>query len=363
MNLGQLLNILEDLSPTRLAEPWDNVGLLVGDPDQSVSKATLAIDLTPAVLAETIAFGSELVIVYHPPIFKPIKSLRSGNPVFHALRNGLAIYSPHTALDVAEGGTNDMLADALWLSDRRPLRIPSPASKQCKLVTFVPVEHVEQVSQAMFNAGAGVIGDYTCCSFRSEGLGTFFGQEGTNPTVGQAGRLETAREVRIETVVPLSKLTDVVAAMRSAHPYEEPAFDLVQLLAAPEGVGMGRIGEFAEPFERTALFGRIKRELNLDHLLIAGPRDGLVKRVAVCAGSCGDLLEEAIRQKAELFLTGEVRHHDALRAAAAGMTVVCTLHSNSERAVLNRLAVKLAERAPQVQFIVSREDRDPFMIV
>jgi putative NIF3 family GTP cyclohydrolase 1 type 2 len=162
-------------------------------------------------------------------------------------------------------------------------------------------------------------------------------------------------------VIPIAQVTDILAALRRSHPYEEPAFDLVQLAAAPEKVGQGRIGSLPD-VERLELFARIKKELELSHLLIAGPQRGTVDRAACCAGACGEYLDDAIRAKAGLYLTGELRHHDAVKAAAAGVTVVCTLHSNSERAVLKRLSSRLAERAPGLSVVLSRHDRDPFVV-
>lgn len=363
MQLSEIVQILEAIAPTRYAESWDNVGLLAGDPGQDVARAILCIDYTDAVAAEAAAEGCDLVVAYHPPIFEPLKRLRAGGLVFDAIRRGVAIYSPHTALDVADGGTNDLLADALWMTHREPLKLADVKATQLKLVVFVPHEHAEKVSRAMFDAGAGRIGDYHWCSFRSPGTGTFLGEEGkTNPAVGQSGKFEQADELRVETVVPVGKVSDVVKAMRSAHPYEEPAFDLVQLAAAPEGKGIGRVGEFDSPAERPALLARIKRELEIDHLLVAGPAEGFVKRAAVCAGACGKLLDDAIAAGAELYLTGEVRHHDAIKAARAGMTVVCTLHSNSERAVLKRVKKRIEDAAPGLPVMLSRSDRDPFVV-
>jgi len=214
----------------------------------------------------------------------------------------------------------------------------------------------------MFAAGAGRIGNYTSCSFRSPGTGTFFGEEGANPAIGQAGQLEKADEVRIETILPISRVEQVIAALKKSHPYEEPAFDLLQLAAPPEGRGQGRIGTLSSPTDRSAIISRIKKELDLAHLLVAGPTAGPITRAACCAGSCGEILHDAISQKADLYLTGEMRHHDALRAAQRGITIVATLHSNSERAVLKRLAANLRQRLPQLEFHLSAADRDPFSI-
>ena len=363
MTLSSLLEILEEIAPTRYAEPWDNVGLLVGDPQQAISKTLLTIDYTPPVAEEGRNKHCDCIISYHPPLFDPLKRILSTSPIYDAIRRGVAIYSPHTALDVADGGTNDMLADAIGIGpDRQPLRITDAKAANHKLIVFAPRDAADKVADALFAAGAGRIGNYTSCSFRSPGTGTFFGEEGTNPAFGQAGQLERADEVRIETILPISRVEQVIAALKQSHPYEEPAFDLLQLAAPPEGRGQGRIGTLSSPTDRSAVISRIKKELNLPHLLVAGPTTGQITRAACCAGSCGDILNDAIAQNAQLYLTGELRHHDALRAAERGVTVVCTLHSNSERAILKRLSTRLRERLPDLEFHLSQVDRDPFTI-
>ena len=364
MQLQELTAALDDIAPTRNAESWDNVGLLVGDLAQPVSRVLLTIDYTDEVAEEARREACDAVVAYHPPIFHPIKRFDAGSLLYDAIRRGVAIYSPHTALDVVDGGTNDMLADVLGLPpERSPLRLAQTKASMLKLVVFVPGKDADRVSQALFDAGAGHIGAYTHCSFRTPGTGTFFGEEGkTNPTVGESGRLERAEELRVETVVPISKVEAVIRALRRAHPYEEPAFDLNQLAAPPEGLGQGRIGSFDRPVERRELFDRIKRGLDVSHLLVAGPSSGAVQRAAVCAGACGDLLDDALARKAGLYLTGEIRHHDAIKAARAGTTVVCVLHSNSERAVLKRLKSKLEAKLPGLPVLQSQVDRDPFEV-
>ncbi len=362
MIFRDLANLLEQIAPIRYAESWDNVGLLVGDPDQPISGVLLTIDYTPNVAEEAEQLNCNVVIAYHPPIFAPLKRIPFDSLIHDAIRRGVILYSPHTALDIADGGTNDMLADALNLIDRAPLREIQPKATQYKLVTFVPEKNVEQVSQALFAAGAGRIGQYSSCSFRSPGTGTFFGESGSNPTVGQPGRLEQTPELRLETVVLISHLENVLRALRQSHPYEEPAFDLIPLAATPEDRGMGRIGRLSPPVNRPDLFARIKQQLGLSHLLIAGPTTGPVTRAAVCAGACGDLFKDALTQQADLYLTGEMRHHDALHAAQEGMTVVCTLHSNSERATLRRLQARIAHHFPNLPLHLSQIDRDPFSI-
>lgn len=362
-SLKELLSHLEELAPLRHAESWDNVGLLVGEESQSVSRVLLTVDYTSAVAAEGREQNCDCIIAYHPPIFHPLKRIDGESLIYDAIRRGVAIYSPHTALDVADGGTNDMLADALGLKDKRALRAAAVKSESCKLVVFVPTEAAEKVSAAIFAAGAGQAGNYSRCSFQSKGTGTFFGEAGSNPAIGVPGKLEQVEEVRFETLVPTRRVDTVIAALRQAHPYEEPAFDLIPLTSPADGKGQGRIGTLDRPTDRADVFTRIKKELGLEHLLIAGPTSGMISTAACCAGACGDMLNDALAQSAELYLTGEMRHHDALKAAEKGMTVVCTLHSNSERAVLKRCAERLRQRMPAVQFVLSQVDRDPFGII
>jgi dinuclear metal center YbgI/SA1388 family protein len=361
MQLANITNALQTIAPLSNAEEWDNVGLLIGDPQQTISRIMLTIDYTPEVADEAKRAGCDFVVAYHPPIFKPVTRLTAGNLIFDAIRRGVAIYSPHTALDAAEGGTNDMLADALGLTDRRPLRVEPAAAAHYKLAVFIPTEHLERVSKALFDAGAGRMGNYTSCSFRTEGKGSFFPEADARPAVGQRGILEHVSEIRIETVVRIENAQAVVAALRKHHPYEEPAFDLNLLAADPTGRGQGRVGSLPHT-DRRAIVDQIKRELGLSHLLVAGPATGAVTRAAVCAGSCGNLLDSAIAAGVQLYLTGEVRHHDAVKAAAAGITVVCTLHSNSERAVLKRLKKKLEQTPGIPPITISESDRDPFAI-
>jgi dinuclear metal center YbgI/SA1388 family protein len=263
MRLADVLPVLESIAPLRLAEGWDNVGLLAGDPAAEVSSALLCIDYTPAVAAEARAKGCELVFAYHPPIFEGLKRVTAPGPIYEAIRDGIALWSPHTALDVAEGGTNDFLADVLGLGARAPLRGPSAKSGP-----------------------------------------------------------------------------------------------------APEGekLGLGRIGDLPHPVARGEMLARIKGGLSVSALLVAGPEEGEVRRVAAGAGACGSLVDDALAQRADLYLTGELRHHDALRAARLGMTVVCALHSNSERAILPRIGERIAAALPGLRTEVSVEDRDPFAV-
>jgi dinuclear metal center YbgI/SA1388 family protein len=363
--VADLVSAMETLAPPRWAARWDNVGLLVGDTGSPLTHVLLAIDCTGEVVAEARRRGAEAIVSYHPVVFDAQKRFVAPSPAFEAARAGIAVYSPHTALDAAEGGTNDVLADMLGMQERRPLRgldAVDSGGTEVKLVTFVPAENVEAVSQAVFAAGAGRIGKYSACSFRSPGTGTFFGEEGASPVVGQAGRLEEAPELRLETVVPVSKVPDVMRALRAAHPYEEPAFDLVRLAPAPGAVGFGRVGKVTTgPVH--AFVDKVKAGLGAKQVLVVGPLERTVSRAAVCAGSGGELLGDATAAGAELFVTGELRHHEALAAVNDGLTVVCALHSTSERVALVALEKRLSACLAGVTVALSDADREPFTFV
>lgn len=364
MRVADLVRALEQRAPLHVAEPWDNVGLLWGSRDKEISRVLLAIDFTPEVLAEALKEQCDAAVVYHPPIFEGLKRIPAGSVVYEAIRHNLPVYCVHTALDAAMGGTNDVLAEALGLRDLVPLRTHVPkADSAVKLVTFVPVDAVQKVSAALFAAGAGEIGNYTQCSFRVNGTGTFRGNEASSPVVGKALQLEDVEEVRLEVVVPQACVGAVVAALVRSHPYEEPAFDLLRLAPAPSGVGMGRVGVLPHKQTRRAFVEQIRAALGIDAVLVAGSLEKDVTRVAVCAGAGGEFLRDAINAKADVYVTGELRHHDALKAKQRGMTLVCTRHSHSERLALARVAEYIAGDLTGVSAHVSVVDREPFEFV
>ncbi len=355
---------METIAPTHLAAEWDNVGLLVGDETTDIKRALLCIDLTPAVLAEALAARCQCVLAYHPPLLKPISRLTAEvHPVmYQAARRGVAVYAFHTALDVVEGGTNDVLAHAVGLETSVPLE--PTAEMQSKVVTFVTDDAVGAVARAAFDAGAGRIGGYDDCAFFSDGLGTFRGDDSTSPAVGQAGRREIVEEIRLEVVCPDACLADVLTAIRAKHPYETPAIDVYSIQPAEGNIGMGRIGHLPKPARLTTILARLKKALGISKLQLIAP-DGPaedVSRVACAAGSCGSTWRAALAAGAECYVTGEMKHHDALAAKQAGLTVACVGHSHSERKVLGALQSRLSELTT-VQLLVSAEDRDPFEIV
>src|SRR5439155_7597966 len=262
--VADITTALDAFAPPALAADWDNVGLLLGDPRADVRRVLTCLTVTPAVAEEAVKSGAQLIVTHHPILFRGVKRLTTATPEGQAVlalaRAGVAVYSPHTAFDNARGGINDRLAAKLGLSDVRPLR-QSDGPRSCKVVVFVPESDLTKVSDAMFAAGAGVIGEYRECSFRLSGTGTFHGGEAANPTVGQKGRREEVSEWRLEVVCPQSAVEAVVSAMRRAHSYEEPAYDVYPLTPGRSAVGEGRVGRLPNPAPLRELAGVVKTQL------------------------------------------------------------------------------------------------------
>jgi len=369
MKLREICGKLEKLAPVGLAADWDNVGLLAGDPQQSIRRILLTIDLTKAVLAEAKQQKTDMILAYHPPIWDPIKKVVAGQGtsplLYEVIRSGMAVYAMHTALDVVTGGINDVLASIVGIVNPQPLEEKEvETSRFYKLAVFLPESNLEKVSEAIFAAGGGKIGTesrYSKCSFRSPGVGTFQGDKRSNPTVGQPGRFEQAEEIRLETVVPAAKLGAAVKAMLKAHSYEEVAYDVYPMLAALPEKGLGRFGELDKPIAVTALVEKIKKSLKVKTAGLIGPRRRQVKRAAVGAGSCGPILRDVIRRNCDFYLTGELKHHHALELQEAGVTTMCVGHANSERIILTDVAGTLRKECSGVTVKISRKDQDPII--
>jgi len=368
MRVADVVAVLETIAPPSLAAEWDNVGLLIGDATARIRKLMLCIDLTDAVLDEAIAARADMVMAYHPVIFKPLPRLTAAAaPIaYRAARAGLAVYSMHTAIDAAPGGFNDVLAGILGLTAIRPIE-QTVRKGQCKIVTFAPASDLSRVAEAAFGAGAGRIGNYFDCAFFAHGIGLFCGGEGTRPAIGQAMRHEATEEMRLEVFAPRRCAGEVASAIRAAHSYEEPVVEIYALEDIPGGCGLGRVGRLPRPASVAALVARIKKATGLRQLWISPATDASkpspVKIAACAAGACGSLFRGALSAGATFLLTGELRHHEALEAARSGMTVVCLGHSNSERIALPDLQSRIRSLLPRLPVTVSRSDRDPLRIV
>jgi dinuclear metal center YbgI/SA1388 family protein len=372
MDIRGIIEQLERIAPPEYAAGWDNVGLLVGSPDWQATSALLTIDLTDAVLAEAADAAAGLIVAYHPPIFEPLTAITDGTPcgrvVLGAARRDIAVYSPHTALDAAPDGVNDWLARGLGKGDLRALETHAslPASEECKLVTFCPAEAAERVRNALATVGAGRIGDYELCSFEIEGTGTFHGGAETQPAVGRRGHLERVAEIRLEMVCPEASLALAVATLRQFHPYEEPPIEIYRLQARPQrGTGAGRKLVLDQKLTLGELVARAKKHLGVDQVRVAtghgAPRR--YRTLGLCPGAGGALRPAATAAGCELFLTGEMRHHDVLRAQAEGCTVLLAGHTNTERGFLRVLRQRLDRALPDLTVSVSRRDADPMKVM
>jgi dinuclear metal center YbgI/SA1388 family protein len=361
--VADLLAWLEGFAPARLAESWDNVGLLMGDPSTELTRVMTCLTVTPRSADEAIAEGAQAIVSHHPILFKGTKSLRADRPetsdLWRLARAGVAILSPHTAFDNTTGGINDGLASRIGLVDVEPLR-PSPPTSWFKVVVFAPRPDREAVLNAAFAAGAGRMGVYEGCSFGSTGIGTFVPLDGAHPTIGEVGRPEVVREWRLELISPGNCLSAVLAAIRQAHSYEEPAIDAYPIaLETPSGPGSGRVGrlERAEPLG--AFASRLSRLLQAPATQFAGDPARLVKKVALCCGAGDDFLPDAAKVKADVLLTGEARFHRALEADAMGIGLVVLGHHATERPGVEDLAALIAGAFPDLEVWPSRLEIDP----
>ena len=352
MTVATVLDALHRIAPPELAEPWDNVGLLLGDPAAPCTRALVALDADAALLRRAAASRAQLLISHHPPLFTPLRRLTpadaAGRLLLDAARRGIALAAAHTNYDAAAGGVNDVLAGLLGLCATEPLAPRSRA--QAKLVVFVPPGDVAPVLRALDENGAGVIGQYRQCSFRTPGTGTFLPLEGARPTLGQVGRREEAAELRIEAIVPQPLARRAAAAVRAAHSYEEPAIDIYPLENPESPIGLGRCGQLPRAVRADRFVRTVKDRLRLERVRVAGDLRRRVERVAVCGGSGGDYVEDAIRQGCQLYVTGDVKHHQALAAAASGLVVVDAGHAATEAPAIPVLARRLAELCPGVRF-------------
>ncbi len=363
ITVADLAAWLEGFAPSRLAEPWDNVGLLWGDPASAIDRVMTCLTVTGRTADEAIADRAGAIVSHHPVLFKAAKSIRADRPetgfLWRLARAGVAILSPHTAFDNTSGGINDGLAGRIGLVDVGPLR-PSPASPRSKVVAFAPRSDREAILAAAFGAGAGRIGAYEECSFGSPGFGTFFGTQGTDPAVGEPGRRERAREWRLEFSCPGNLAAAVVAAIRSAHSYEEPAIDVYPTAPeAPSGPGSGRVGRLARAEPLGAFAARVARLLDAPSTQFVGDPDRPVNRVAICCGAGDDFVPDAARLGADVLVTGEARFHRALEAEAIGLGLVVAGHHATERPGVEDLAARIAAGFPAIASWASRAEDDP----
>ncbi len=368
--IADIVARLDALYPPALAEDWDNVGLLVSSPLAEARGVATALEATRETIAEAAHGGANLLVTHHPLLFKPLSAIRFDHPVgalvAEAIRRDVAIFAIHTNADWAEGGLNDQLAHALGLADVRPLE-PKSRTTQFKLVTFAPRGRAHDVSMAMFAAGAGVIGNYSCCSFLLEGTGTFFPEAGASPFSGAVGELARENETRLEVLVDEICLRAVIDAMIAAHPYEEVAYDVYPLRTNPRRDGVARVGTFAQPVMPRDLTARLRELLGTRRVVGAGPLDRPVSRALICTGAGASLIEKSARLGDAVVVTGDMKYHDARHAEDLGVAVLDVGHFASEigfaRMVESALEGALARDGIDVPVRALDIERDPMELL
>ncbi|MHB9095858.1 MAG: Nif3-like dinuclear metal center hexameric protein [Eubacteriales bacterium] len=336
-----IISLIERLAPKSLAEDWDNVGIQVGDQTLETGAVLVSLDLNPQVVSEALSLGANLVVTHHPVIFKPLKNIRADLPMGRMLtdiiKNDIVVYSAHTNLDSAGEGVNQVLAELLELEEIQVLN-PEKSEKLYKIVVFIPDSHANDVGQAMTKAGAGWIGNYSDCTFSVKGKGTFKATEGCSPFIGQVGILEETPEIRLETVVKENQVNRVIKAMVNAHPYEEVAYDLYPLANKAGELGLGRVGRLKQAIKLSQFMDLAKKLLKVAEVRYCGDLEAEVRKIAVCGGSGASLIHKASFAGADVFLTGDIKYHEAQEAAALGLNLVDAGHFATENPVVEKLA-------------------------
>lgn len=365
--LSEVVDLVHSWYPPATADSWDAVGLVAGDPDAEVRKVALAVDATLEVAREAVEWGADLLLVHHPLFLTPVNSVAATTPkgrTLHTLTaGGCALLAAHTNADQAVGGVSQALAEAIGLRDLEPI-IPAPAAPLDKIVTFVPHGAADAVRDALTGAGAGRTGDYDSCTYSTAGQGRFRPLPGANPTIGTVGEVETVEEVRIEAVLPRGRRGPVVAALLAAHPYEEPAFDVVELAdPATTATGTGRIGSVG-PMTLAEFAAGVDRALpeTVQGVRVAGDPNRLVRRVAVCGGAGDFLLDRLAGSDCDVYLTSDLRHHRAGEFVEQnGPALVDVAHWAAEWTWLPVVQARLAQAlGDRVETRVSTLRTDPW---
>jgi dinuclear metal center YbgI/SA1388 family protein len=370
VKVATVMQIIEKIASKNLALEWDNVGLLIGDPKDSINKILVALDVNFEVVNEALSKKANMIISHHPVIFKPIKNIRKDNPEGALLRkliiNNINVYSAHTNLDLSERGVNKVLFEKLSLIDGEVLKVEKKENLY-KFVVFVPRSHVEIIKTVLGDSGAGWIGNYSHCSFSTSGTGSFKPIEGANPYLGTVGVIEHVEEARIETIVPEKILKSVIKAVLKAHPYEEVAYDIYPLANSGKEFGLGQIGYFKTPVHKKDFIEFVKKQLNVSTLKIAGVLPEQIHKVAVCGGSGGNLIQNAFIKGAQVLITGDVGYHQALEAESLGIAVIDAGHGITERIIVPYLAEYLCSefnaQKIDTEVIISNVNSEPWLFV
>ncbi|MEO9198624.1 MAG: Nif3-like dinuclear metal center hexameric protein [Antricoccus sp.] len=368
VTVGDIATFLDAIYPPELAESWDTVGLAVGDRDASVEQVLCAVDPVEAVIDEAIRLGAKLIVTHHPLLLRGITTVATdtarGALIAKLIKNDIALFTAHTNADRARDGVNDALAAAVGITGTVPL-VPVEGLKLEKIAVFVPGESAEQVIDSLSAVGAGALGNYSRCAFIGTGIGTFRPGDDARPTTGERGQQTDVAESRIEMVYQPHQREAVVHAMREAHPYEEPAFDLLQMLPLPSDAGLGRVGKLSQPVSLAQFCATVAKALPSAPVGIraAGNLNAQIRNVAVLGGAGDSHLEDARRSGADVFLTADLRHHVVSEhLAAGGQALIDGGHWATEWPWLPRLADRLTREFGDLRVLVSEIPTDPFTV-
>ncbi|MDF0727197.1 Nif3-like dinuclear metal center hexameric protein [Cytobacillus sp. S13-E01] len=362
----EVIQLFEQYSPKEYAVEGDKIGLQVGTLNKPIRTIMVTLDVLENVVEEAISKNVDLIIAHHPPIFRPLKSVITDQPtgriIEKCIKHDITIYAAHTNLDVAKGGVNDLLADALNLQNVEVLS-STFEEKLKKLVVYVPKEDADNVRNALGEAGAGHIGNYSHCTYNTEGTGTFLPRDNANPVIGKVGKRENVDEIKIETILPSKIQQKVVTAMLNAHPYEEVAYDIYPLENKGEVLGLGRVGtlEQEQTLEQFALF--VKKALDVDGIRVVGDLQDKVTKVAVLGGDGNKYVSQAKLKGADVYVTGDLYYHVAHDAIAMGLNVIDAGHYIErimKKGVTKELTTLCNENKFEVVIFPSEEDTNPF---
>ncbi len=365
-NGQQIIEEFEKWSPKYLAMEGDPIGLHVGTLNKKVERVLVTLDVDEAVVDEAISKRAELIIAHHPPIFRPLKNLQTDFPqgrlMEKLIKHDIAVYAAHTNLDVAEGGVNDLLAQALGLQNTDIL-VQTYEAELVKIAVFVPESHEDQLRDALGKAGAGAIGDYEHCSYTLSGTGRFRPTADADPYIGESGKMEVTEESKIEVVVRKADKDRVIRAMIAAHPYEEVAYDVFTLENKELPMGLGRVGTLSEEMTLRNFAELVKEKLDVPFARMVGNGEDKVKKVAVLGGDGNKYISQAKRSGADVYVTGDMYFHTAQDAQAIGLNIIDPGH-HVEKVMIRGVAEYMAKHTKlQCEFIASEVDTEPFRII
>jgi dinuclear metal center YbgI/SA1388 family protein len=360
MKIKEIISWFNEIAPFDYQESYDNSGLQIGNPDTEITSSLICLDVTEAVVEEAVELNTELIISHHPVIFGELKSLTgktmSERVIMKSLLNNIAILSVHTNFDSVFSGVNSRISHKLKLKNLKILK--AAKDSLVKLVFFVPPDHAEKVRKSIFDAGAGVIGEYDMCSFNMEGTGTFRGSANTNPFLGKKEEYHSEKEIRVETILPCVLQEKVVSAMLASHPYEEVAYDLYPLKNKFGKVGMGMIGDLPEPVEEIRFLQHLKKVFHSDCIRHTKLLNRKISKVAVCGGSGSFLLKDAILQGADIFVSGDFRYHQFFDAESK-ILIADIGHFESEQFTKELLYELLIKKFPKFAVRLSKVNTNP----